>query len=423
MEDRRSERLRAECEILSKSSKSTLVASVLKRDDFMHECAEGVSRVTAAQTHMQTQVKILTDRVAALEAALLRVTAQCEQAAGNARTAESALSAQRMYAENLATAVSRLEGGQARLEGEFTRLRRAREYDEEEAEIERTHARAASIRARSAQEARMAAEIDARLQETEDLLLDEFEDLHGVLGPKLGYRRCAHPPADGKVVYARPRTPTTPRQQPTPASTPVRAHIVPPTPTSGSVIRSREERESVPHGDGSSTASNASSRYSSSSSEDSTRHSARSVSRRPHSRDSPRRSRTTSIAPPTPSTARSNQENRYPDLATPKQVNFAAPSRVRATAPAGMPSSYSGVERVQRPYTYAAGNRDSTGSSVNLSISDESEESMDERQRRARAALLRASGASTYTAGPKTPKEVEEATLATKQADRARART
>lgn len=49
---------------------------------------------------------------------------------------------------------------------------------------------------------------------------------------------------------------------------------------------------------------------------------------------------------------------------------------------------------------------------------------MDERQRQARASLLsRISAASTYTAGPKTPREVDKGLLATRQADRARLRT
>ncbi|KAI5834673.1 hypothetical protein K523DRAFT_262449 [Schizophyllum commune Tattone D] len=412
----------------NKSSKSsTLVASVLKSNEVMHEYADGVNRMSATQAQMQGQIKILTDRVAALEAAILRITSQCDQAVANSRTVEGALSAQKMHTEHLNTAVSRLESNYTRLDGEIVRLRRAREVDEEEAEIERMHARATSMRARSAQEERLVNEIDYRLQETEDLILDEFDDLHGVLGKKLGYRRVTHSPTNTvQVAYAPPRTP---QQQPTPAATPTRAQGVAQTYSSGGGMRLREliANEVAPHGDGSSTASNASSRRSSSnssSSEQSLRQSSRSASRRPDSRDSPRRGRAPSVGPPTPLTARASQDSRYPEASTPKQVNFAfsdGNAQVRATAPAGtlVPPAET---YPTRPNTYQVGARVSIDSGVQSYCSDES--SMDERQRQARASLLsRISAASTYTAGPKTPREVDEGLLATRQADRARLRT
>ncbi|KAI5893053.1 uncharacterized protein SCHCODRAFT_02501042 [Schizophyllum commune H4-8] len=407
----------------SKSTKSTtLVASVLKSNEVVHEYADGVNRMSATQAQMQGQIKILTDRVAALEAAILRITSQCDQAVANSRTVEGALSAQKMHTEHLNTAVSRLESNYTRLDSEIIRLRRAREVDEEEAEIERMHARATSMRARSAQEERLVNEIDYRLQETEDLILDEFEDLHGVLGKKLGYRRVAHSPTNGaQVAHARPRTP---QQQPTPAATPTRAQGMAQTYSSGGGMRLREliANEVAPHGDGSSTASNASSRRSSSnssSSEQSLRQ-----SRRPDSRDSPRRGRAPSVGPPTPTSARSYQENRHPEASTPKQVNFAfndGNAQVRATAPAGTLAPPAEAYAV-RPNTYQVGSRVSIDSGVQSYTSDES--SMDERQRQARASLMsRISAASTYTAGPKTPREMDEGLLATRQADRARLRT
>ena len=111
----------------NKSSKSsTLVASVLKSNEVMHEYADGVNRMSATQAQMQGQIKILTDRVAALEAAILRITSQCDQVVASSRTVEGALSAQKMHTEHLNTAVSRLESNYTRLDGEIIRLRRAR---------------------------------------------------------------------------------------------------------------------------------------------------------------------------------------------------------------------------------------------------------------------------------------------------------